>query len=404
MKVSIVTFANLGKKLNLKSPDILPVIEAFAKTNELQQVLCQITKDFSFPNTSSVVPLPVRGIIRLYERIFRTSFSREAVESLFDLFATQKLRSADLVLFHPGYFMARAIQKVRRCGAVTVDLAVSAHVAVNAQLEREEMVALGFESFDGLYTTLDKKYSTGVVSECDYVLAMSEFVKDSYIQAGFPQEKIFVASPDIDTERFSPNMSADSAGMQASPFSILYMAYTQPLKGLHYLLDAWKACELSDAHLTIVGGFPAMPDSLRTRYREQIEADPRIVWVPDTQEPEKFYREASVLVFPSLTEGFGRVTLEAMACGLPVITTEHAKGIVEEGKTGCIVPIRDAQALRNKIEFLYHNPMQRVAMGKAAREAVLHKEPFGKKVYEICQEIMAKEAMPRKASAPKTTV
>jgi glycosyltransferase involved in cell wall biosynthesis len=236
-----------------------------------------------------------------------------------------------------------------------------------------------------MYTDLDSEYKN--TNEFNYVIALSEFVKESYVQKGFPIENIFVAVPDIDVQRFSPKLNFYAK----RPFNILYVAHTQPLKGLHYLLDAWKNFKDADATLTIVGGFAAMPETLKQKYMSQIESDERITYIADTQEPEKYYHDASLLVFPSLTEGFGRVTLEAMACGIPVITTENARGIVEDGKTGFVVPIRSAEQIREKIEFLYHNPEIREQMGREARKAVEQKKPFGEAVYEIYQEILKRE-------------
>ena len=82
-----------------------------------------------------------------------------------------------------------------------------------------------------------------------------------------------------------------------------------------------------------------------------------------------------------------------MACGVPVITTENAKGIVEDGETGFIVPIRDPEAIREKIEFLYNNPDVREKMGRKARKAVLEKESFADQVYGIYQEILEREGL-----------
>ena len=130
-----------------------------------------------------------------------------------------------------------------------------------------------------------------------------------------------------------------------------------------------------------------MSAELRSRYEERIRHMPSVRQEPSTQDPEDWYRDASVFVFPSLTEGFGRVTLEAMACGIPVITTENASGLVEDGKTGFVVPIRDASALGEKIEYLYNHQDLAKSMGEAAREAVLRKKPFGEAVYEIYEEI-----------------
>ena len=131
-----------------------------------------------------------------------------------------------------------------------------------------------------------------------------------------------------------------------------------------------------------------MPSSLKDEYDSRIRESKNTRWVGGSIAPEEYYRQASVLVFPSLTEGFGRVTLEAMACGIPVITTENARGIVEDGKTGFVVPIRDATAIREKIEYLYRNKDIAAAMGVEARKAVESKKPFDQSLFEIYKEIL----------------
>ena len=134
--------------------------------------------------------------------------------------------------------------------------------------------------------------------------------------------------PDVDLKRFTPR---STQAPKDNTFRLLYLAFTTPLKGLHYLLDAWEQAKLPNAELLIVGGFSSMPSELREWYESRIRKNPSIVLAPGTDEPEKYYWQSSAFVFPTLTEGFGKVTLEAMACGIPVITTEHAAGIVEDG-------------------------------------------------------------------------
>ena len=281
--------------------------------------------------------------------------------------------------------MRRSVEKAKKQGSIVIDMAVSVHIKTNASLERIELPRLGLPSYEGLYMKLEKLKAQNIAF--DYVIAMSELVKESYVQNGFPAERIFVAAPDIDTVRFS---SSTKERQSMEVFRVLYVAHTQPLKGLHYLLQAWKEAQLQHAELVIVGRFTDMPKELEVRYRTQIHDDPRITWIENATNPEELYRSASVLVFPTLTEGFGRVTLEAMACGIPVITTENARGIVEDGKTGFIVPIRDAESIKEKLLYLYTHPLIAVQMGNDARKAVEHKKPFGAAVAEICQNIVAK--------------
>lgn len=83
----------------------------------------------------------------------------------------------------------------------------------------------------------------------------------------------------------------------------------------------------------------------------------------------KVYNSCSVYVQPSVTEGFGIPVLEAMAYARPVIVTEGAGAceLVEDGKEGFIVPIRDPDAIKEKIDYFHDNPSEVKRMGKNAR-------------------------------------
>ncbi|MDB5195562.1 MAG: hypothetical protein JWO84_746 [Parcubacteria group bacterium] len=384
MPVSIVTFANLGKKSNLKTSDIVPVIDAFSDAGELRQVICQLHSGFPFPHTYAAIPAYRWYPLRLWEKLSGRPLARQTMERLFDSGAARTLTQTDATFFHGGYFLPKTASRAGTFGSIRIDIPVSAHVATNARLEAEELQMLGIDDYDGWYVRLAREDTHSNAFE--YVIALSDFVQDSYIASGFPPERISVAAPDIDTERFSP-----APNPHQGTFRVVYAAYTAQLKGLHYLLDAWEQLALPDAELAIVGGYGDMPEALKERYDAIIARNPSITWVGPTPTPEEEYRRSSLLVFPSLTEGFGRVTLEAMACGIPVITTENARGIVEDGKTGFVVPIRDVAALKEKIEYLYRHPDIAVQMGTDARAAVERKKPFGEAVYALYEEIMARE-------------
>ena len=75
----------------------------------------------------------------------------------------------------------------------------------------------------------------------------------------------------------------------------------------------------------------------------------------------------------SVEEGLSMVQLQAMACGLPLICTENTGGedlITENGKEGFVIPIRDVEALKEKLLFLYKNPEITKKMGEAAKNRV----------------------------------
>jgi glycosyltransferase involved in cell wall biosynthesis len=80
---------------------------------------------------------------------------------------------------------------------------------------------------------------------------------------------------------------------------------------------------------------------------------------------------ASVFAFPALDEGSAKVVSEAMAAGLAVVTTREAGSLVEDGKTGFLVPAGDAEALADRLAYLQGHPHAAAELGRAAREAIL---------------------------------
>jgi glycosyltransferase involved in cell wall biosynthesis len=84
------------------------------------------------------------------------------------------------------------------------------------------------------------------------------------------------------------------------------------------------------------------------------------------------YGKTSVLVHPSLADGFSYAVVEAMACGVPVIVTDNtgAADLVEDGVNGYVVPTADARAIAERLEYLHRHPEVLPRMGEQAREAV----------------------------------
>jgi glycosyltransferase involved in cell wall biosynthesis len=82
----------------------------------------------------------------------------------------------------------------------------------------------------------------------------------------------------------------------------------------------------------------------------------------------RHYRTADVFVLPTLCEGMALVHLEAMAAGVPVITTPNCGSVVRDGIDGFIVPVRDPDALADRIEQIVSDRALRQRMSEAARE------------------------------------
>lgn len=193
----------------------------------------------------------------------------------------------------------------------------------------------------------------------DHIFVASSMTRQSLIDAGIASERISVIPYGAPVDYFQPQPKFDKK------FRALFVGRVGPRKGVHYLLQAWKKLKLSDAELNLVG-VNEFPHGWLESFQDCIRYLPS---VPHTT-LNQHYCKASVLVFPSLVEGLGLVMLEAMACGIPVIATPNAAGpdIITDGVEGFIVPIRDPEVLREKLEWCYQNPDELARMGRFARK------------------------------------
>jgi alpha-maltose-1-phosphate synthase len=152
------------------------------------------------------------------------------------------------------------------------------------------------------------------------------------------------------------------------PLKLLYAGRITQRKGIKYLLEAMKQFGPEEVELHIIGFIHGSGEAFR-RYDNFVHHGPM-------QQYELFrkYQEFDAFVLPSVFEGFGLVVLEAMAAGLPVITTPNSIGpeLITNDSEGYIVPIRNTEAIVRAIRQMVNNsPEQQMEMKKRARAKAL---------------------------------
>ena len=147
------------------------------------------------------------------------------------------------------------------------------------------------------------------------------------------------------------------------PFTVLFAGQINVRKGVPLLAEAWERLALKDARLLLAGQM-----NLDGKYLGRLGGASHLGALPRTQLLE-LMREADLLVFPSLAEGFGLVIGEAMAAGLPVLTTTNTGGpeLITEGREGWCVPAHDPRSLAERIEWAYGHRDALYEMGVLAR-------------------------------------
>lgn len=192
----------------------------------------------------------------------------------------------------------------------------------------------------------------------DRVLAASEYVRRTLIENGVSPFRIVVVPYGVDVNRFYP-----AARRGDGIFRVLFVGGISQRKGIKYLLEAFRRLDLPRAELVLVGGGAGEVQALK-QYHGIFRHVPNV----PHREVQTLFQNADIFVYPSLHEGSALAIYEALASGLPVITTLNSGSVVRDGIEGFIVPIRDIEALKEKILLLYQNRGLRDHMSRQARK------------------------------------
>lgn len=196
----------------------------------------------------------------------------------------------------------------------------------------------------------------------DYIFVNSNFCAQTYINYGIDRKKIIVIPRGFDPQIYTPRPPQQ----RKEKFILLFVGNLHVRKGIKYILEAWEDLNLKNAELWFVGN---VADEVKWLVNKYLKKYPNIKTFGNVSNPEKFYKKASVFIFPSLDEGSAKVTYEAMASGLPCIFTDNA-GSIADSKSAYIIPIRSSSAISTTVKKLYNNVKLRNEMGKKARRYI----------------------------------
>jgi glycosyltransferase involved in cell wall biosynthesis len=253
--------------------------------------------------------------------------------------------------------------KMMRCakdeGAKVVAEPVNQHPQELNEIMHEEAERLGLKRRRALYRIQERQIEEAAAA--DFLLAPSRIVRDSFVKRGYEQNRTAVLPYGVDLNRFRP--LPNGTGLDRK-FRVICVAQVSLRKGQLYLLEAWKKLRLHDAELLLIGAVSYDMNTIMRHYHGMFRHIPFV----SNHELRRDYGRSSVFVLPSLEDGCSYVIGEAMACGLPVITTANngAADIIRDGTDGFVVPIRSSEAIAERLELLYRNDQLREEMSRAA--------------------------------------
>jgi glycosyltransferase involved in cell wall biosynthesis len=221
-----------------------------------------------------------------------------------------------------------------------------------------------------------------------YFLVGSSFVKKSLEYSGVKSEQIYICPYGVDTSKFY--RKALKIRTESEPIRFVFVGGTKQLKGLSYMLQAFQKVDHTKATFTIIGA-----DNLYEKLKEKYAKDVNFAGMILHDKMPEVLQDYDVMVFPSLGEGFSLSMVEAMACGLPVISSTNtgANDFIENSKNGFIVPIQDTDALVDKMQWFikHHEEIPRMGKNAIKTASALTWDNYHKKVAAAIREIVEHE-------------
>jgi len=302
--------------------------------------------------------------------------------TLFSLASSFYLDKCDILHFvsSQGAF---SLRKAKKNGAIIIVDERGAHPTHRKKLLQEEHLRFG-------HSIVTEEFFENIRNHeyelADFIFVPSYYASKTFVEMGIDENKLFAIPYGVDTNTFVQIPKADKV------FRVLYVGRISLGKGVHYLLQAWDQLKLKNSQLVLIG---MVEETFRHIFKKFSGIFEHLPSVPH-KELYEFYSNSSVFVLPSLSEGFGLVTYEAMACGLPVILTKNCGAVVRDEKDGFVIPIRDVDALKEKIFLFYESENLRKQMGNSAKTYVKNYtwERYGERVIQAYKNILAVKERP----------
>ena len=277
-------------------------------------------------------------------------------------YTKRHIHDADIFHVRSGAGQGHAILHARKENmCVIVDHSIAHPFAMKTLLEKE------YAKF-GLSFDLDpeSRFWSMVMKDCtdaDYVLVNSDFVKQTFLSCGFPEEKIKVAYLGVREDFIG--IKQDWAIDLSKPVHLLFLGSFQLRKGAHLLIEAIQL--LNEKGHRVVLDVLSGADDLKV-LKEEYNIPANIVFHAAVlhDQVRDHLSKSDLFVFPTFAEGSSRAAMEAMAAGLPVITTRNCGVPIIDKESGILIPEGNVHALVSAIEELIADQSLREQLGKNA--------------------------------------
>lgn len=300
-----------------------------------------------------------------------------------DQYVARTLPQSDIYVGHEAVGLISGAEAQKKGMLYVCDRGCT-HMAWRERILQEENERLGLKPHRKPMT-----YEREIAEyhQADLIVVPSQFVADSFISEGISREKLAIVPYGVNLQRFNPvAIPKDDA------FDVVFVGQITARKGVKDLLDGFVKAQIANKRLTLVGTID--PRFQKLIMKQLGAANVQVRGHVAQTELKEILSRSHVFCLPSIEDGFGMAVAEAMACACPTIVTPNTGGssLINDGENGFIVPIRNPEAIAEKLELLANDREYRNIMAQAALASVQALggwEYYGRQMIAVYQQLLA---------------
>lgn len=276
----------------------------------------------------------------------------------------QYINNQDIFHVRSGAGQGGAIKRAKTRGCrIIVDHSI-AHPALMDRALRDDFTQFGLS----FWLSPDDIFWRSILKDCteaDLLLVNSDFVKESFVDEGFPADSIFVVYLGVRSDFYALKTNYDISG----EVNLLFTGGFGIRKGAQYLLPALEQLKNQGINfrMSVVGTSDEAKSIINN---SNIKNKLNLTGFIPQEKLKSYLATSDIYIFPSLAEGCASSGMEAMAAGLPVIATRESGLPIQHGKNGWLIPSKSSEDIAKAIKLLVDDKKLREAIGREAARTI----------------------------------
>lgn len=387
MKVSIIVGGkfhafNLAKELNLNGY-LKQIITSYPKYS---------LKNFQIEKKKIKSILIKELLLKIFKKFYFFQNMIDTDYFLSNYFSKRASKLIDLnntdILVGWSSFSKEAFLKAKKTNCIKILERGSTHIKYQEKILKMEYDELKIKPNLPSQNIIQKELTEYELA--DYITIPSEFAKKTYLEYGVSENKLIKVPYGVDLKEFK---YLNKKRPEGDKFRVISVGTISIRKGSHILIEAFEQLSLKNSELIFVGPMENNFKEILKKYKKLKNV--KFISKQKQENLKYFYNNSDIFVLYSLEEGLSMVQAQAMACGLPVICSENTGGseIVDHGINGYVIPIKNIEILKNKIQEFYNDKskLKNFSLNALKKTKDISWENYGKKLINTYRYILEKK-------------